>query len=136
MGQSITLLSSTNDKLSIIGEPVRVDNWYGRSGGGLYTFAISVAKFVGFIYIDASLVSKPTDSDWFPISLNGKSNFLSYPTGNGNPLIGETSLTGFTVNGNYIWLRARMDRNGIIPVPMLPDQYGLFGIVESIQLKF
>lgn len=106
------------------GPIVRSAGWYGHTKG-LHTIFISVANFQGLLYIEASQMINPTDSDWFSIPYPSPFNqtpYISYPRiGAGyiidpnNNASGETSQWGFNFQVNCLWLRARFDRTNLLP---------------------
>jgi|688.fasta_scaffold483926_3 hypothetical protein len=71
-------------------------NYY-SSTGGLQTVGFFVTNFQGYIHIEASLETDPTnDVDWFKVHEFGD---------------GSTSLTVNTstnITGNFSWMRARV----------------------------
>ncbi len=61
-------------------------------------------NFKGRIYVQATLVAEPTEADWFPIQLDTNTDYYEYNT--------QTSGTvGTTFQGNFVWIRAKVDRD-------------------------
>ncbi len=128
--QSLVLLSGQSPTVVYVGEPLRVDCWY-TSPEHIHTVSIAMSSFKGRISIEASLKVRPTDNDWFPISLGGRAS-VDYPiTGVGL----ETSTQSFNFVGRYIWLRARIDRRYVIPDDALPTMVAACGFVDRILLN-
>lgn len=67
------------------------DGYYGRSDG-LHTVQYTYTGFTGSILIQATLVTEPSEEDWFTVHTHAT--------------FAETSskITNFT--GNYVWIRA------------------------------
>ena len=126
------LLSDTTGKWNLTGEPVRADGFYGSSDGH-HTISLQVHEFIGRIHLEASVVEKPTDSDWFPVSIPTYGAYIQYPrgsSGNGK----ETSTIGFNVHVNATWFRIRLDRT-YLNLTVLPENLANFGTVGKILLS-
>lgn len=108
------LFVPTVDELDITGTPV-------SCLGSLHTIAVYVSNFVGKIHIEASIVVAPQGGDWFEI-------FEPFEY-----LQGETSVKGRTFSGNFLWLRARVERSYLSP-PM-SNAASAYGIVDKILLN-
>ena len=81
--------------------------------------------------LEASLATEPTDSDWFPIVFDGETNpYIEYLS-----TAPQTGLTVFTITGNFVWVRAVVDRTNIDPLPP-PDQVNTLGIVTKVLMNF
>ena len=123
---SVKLLDSTTTDINVTGTQQKGAG-YSNTIGCNHTISISVANFIGRIYIEGSLASSPTDADWFPIQVNGPVDYIQFPfnpnapTGNSG---GDTGVVAFSFSGNYIWLRARLDRTYLVPVPTDPTYVG------------
>jgi hypothetical protein len=110
---SIILLSNTQGKFEITGDACRVDQWLPHNGGW-YTMSITVDNFQGRVWLEASLSTTPQEGDWFPIWLQSKQPFLSYPlnphqqTGMSG---GDSNTTAYRFQANILWIRARLDRS-------------------------
>lgn len=116
---SILMMSDTGGKLNVTGEKVRADGYYGFQDG-LHTISIQVVRLIGRIFIEASLSNNPNEEDWFPINLGGENTYIQFPLSY-DPTIkseapvngGETGIYSFNLIGNFIWLRARLNRDYI-----------------------
>jgi hypothetical protein len=132
---SITLLDSTTTEINVTGTQQRGAG-YSNAIGCNHTVSIAVANFIGRIYIEGSLETWPTDTDWFPIQLIGEIPYLQFPqnqnapTGDGG---GDTDVVAYSFSGNYIWIRARVDRTYLVPPPTDPT---LVGAVRYILLNY
>ena len=130
--KSIVLLDSSLTFLNITGVPKKAAGYFG-STAGLHTIQITIQDFVGRIYIECSLASNPTDTDWFPVQITPSSVYLEFPV---NPLApsathGDTACLGCIFNINAVWIRARVDRSYLIN----PDPSAC-GIVNRILLNY
>lgn len=126
MKSSELLLSNTTGQVSVIGEKVRADGWYG-SRDGLHTIQINTSNFRGRIGIQASLAENPLEDDWFSINLSGKNDYLVYDCE-------DSSTKAYNFTGNFVWLRALVDRNNLGYDPT-PDQLSRLGNVTRIILN-
>jgi len=104
-----TLLSDTGLTLSVTGAKFKADGFSG--GDGLHTVGIYLNDFVGRVVIQGTLVVEPTDTDWFSVTLDGEAvNYIQY----------DNNTSGLVVKnftGNFVWVRAKMDRTYIAPDP-------------------
>ena len=129
------LLPSTGTQLNVTGIP-QPGAGYSISIGNNHTIAVNIYNFVGRLYIEGSLASNPTDSDWFAIQLSANSNYLQFPQ---NPVMpssgaqGDTANLSYNFTGNFIWVRARIDRSYIQPPIIVPS---LAGSVTQILMNY
>lgn len=112
--------------LSLTGDAFRADGYYGYTDGN-HTISIHFQNYTGRFYMEASLVTDPAETDWFPISLTTSTEYLH--------LSEETSVQGYTFQGNFVWLRARMDRSYISPVPDTSEEIASLGSVTKVYLN-
>lgn len=73
---------------------------YRNVGNGQHTVSIHTNAFTGDVYIEGSLASSPSSTDWFPIKLNGTDDYISYTL--------STDVDHYTFVSNLIWVRARV----------------------------
>jgi hypothetical protein len=76
-------------------------------------------------------------ADWFPIYLSSGNSFKQYPVTNdpsGSNDLGDTVTEAWTFRANLLWLRARVDRSALDPVPGSYDA-ALHGTVDKILLN-
>jgi len=132
---SVTLLGSTTTQINVVGIQQKGAG-YSNTIGCNHTVSLSVVNFIGRIYIQGSLASQPGPLDWFNIPLINDVPFVQFPlnpnapTGQNN---GDTTVQAYSFSGNYIWLRAVVDRTYLIPPPT--DPY-LVGAVRQILLNY
>lgn len=132
---SIVMLSNTQGKLSVVGDKIRADGWYGYTDG-LHTVAIYLFNFTGRLWFEASIADNPLEEDWFPVLINNQAsmNFPRdpwYPTGT----TGDTGTIGMNIIGSYTWLRVRMDRLVTDPDTEQRAVAGLLGNVDRVLLN-
>lgn len=109
--QSIRLLDNTMQQVNVTGPTIKAAGYYG-SGKNLHTVAVTAHDFSGRLYIYATLASDPKDDDWFPINLNGYLAYYEFAYDESKP-VGERGVTStemFTFDGNFVYLRAVIDR--------------------------
>lgn len=105
------LLHNMSGKISFTGEPVKavaydILNTNKRTS----TIAIYTLKFTGRIWLQGSLKDNPKeDLDWFNIPLTKCKPYLEYDNISNPMSIREN--TYHNINGSFIWLRAKMDRD-------------------------
>ena len=133
---SILMLGDTNGQFEVTGNMIRGDGYYGFPDGN-HTISIHLQNFTGRIWLEGSLASEPrnddctmqfdTENDWFPISLNVCNPFIQYER--------ETSSRAYTFQGNFVWLRVRLDRSYIQPVPETDTDLAELGNIRKVLLN-
>lgn len=127
---STVLLQGDPAQINQTGAAKRAAGYYSTAiNGGWHTVTADILDFTGRIYIEASLVANPTANDWFAVKLADMSvadadvdggnaqgnilNYAQYPVDPDNPtdVHGDTGTFGWTFRGNYVWIRARIDRS-------------------------
>jgi len=73
------------------------NGYYGYTDG-LHTVSYKLSGFIGILKFQATLVTNPTESDWFDV--NGTS------IGDGTAAVNGTTFYNFT--GNFVWCRAHI----------------------------
>jgi hypothetical protein len=132
---SIVMLSNTQGKLSVVGDKIRADGWYGHTDG-LHTVAIYLFNFTGRIWFEASIADDPLEEDWFAIPINNQAS-QDFPK---NPMAptgttGDTGTFGMNIIGSYTWLRVRMDRDASDSDTEARAIAGLLGNVDRVLLN-
>ena len=107
MSRQSVLMLGTENELDYTGDSVRGDGFYGFSDG-IHTVQITVAAFIGRVYIQGTLASDPVEADWFNIKVNGNDDYITYGVGAGT---GVTSTIAYTFQGNMVYLRAKVERS-------------------------
>ena len=112
--------------LNYTGSEAKGDGYYG-SGDGVHTVAFYLQNYLGRIHLEGSLATTPTADDWFAIKIGDSTDYVEYLT--------QTTVTfANTVIGNFVWLRARVDRSAVAGSPteyVLADH----GQVEKVLLN-
>jgi hypothetical protein len=101
MANPIIIMTNKNE-LSYTSDPVKGDGYYGFADG-LHTMSFHVSNFTGRIFVEATLVEQPTESDWFLISLENETDYLEFDN--------QTTTVGTSFQGNFVYLRVRIDRD-------------------------
>lgn len=137
INHSIVLLPNMSGKLSYEGNPQKAIGYYQfDTNKRLNTITINTISFTGRIYIYGSLKSNPTlDSDWFIIPLTDTTDYIEFNNGN----IGYSKRDNKVINieGSYIWLKAKMDRDylNLLSEPIIktfiPTQHTTSATVNS-----
>lgn len=130
--QSTLLLNTTSGKFNVTGEPQKGAG-YSNTIGNNHTVSITLNNFTGRIYIEGSLSVDPAESDWFAIALEDGLPYVQFPKNIIKPVgplnaygtaTGDTGSFAYNFTGNFIWLRARVDRTYLVPPPTDPDRVG------------
>lgn len=131
---SVQLLDSTNGKINVTGIKQRGAGW-NNSVGNNHTVSMALSNFTGRIYVQGSISADPSELDWFDIPIGNGTAYVQHPLDPAYPT-GETGDTGtwaYSFSGNYIWIRARVDRTYLVPPPV--DPY-FVGSVINMLLNF
>lgn len=122
INRTLVLLSKPASEVVVTGEAMRVDD---RATPSQFTHTIQIvtANFVGRVIVEASLMPIPTEDDWFALDLGG-SPYLECEEPTSDSL-------GFTVQGRFLWVRAKVDRSRQVPVGT-QDVAAAFGSVDRI----
>lgn len=127
---SVQLLSSSAGQVNVTGTKKKADGFFGFTDGKA-TIGWYLNAFIGRIVLEASLATDPEEADFFPVAFDGEANpfveFLSTAP--------ATGLTVFTVTGNFVWVRAVVDRTNISPLPPI-DQINTLGTVSKVLMNF
>jgi len=101
MASSNIVLTNKNE-LTYTSDAVKGDGYYGFADG-LHTMSFHVSNFTGRIHLEATIVEQPSENDWFPIDLDNLAPYLQYTA--------ETTTKGSTFEGNFVYLRVKVDRS-------------------------
>lgn len=105
MSNSTIILTNQNE-LSYTGDKFKGDGYYGYNDG-LHTVSFHVSDFLGRIYLEATIVEDPAETDWFAIDLTAITKYIEYSTQ-------TTQTSGVSLSGNFVWLRAKIDRSYLV----------------------
>lgn len=137
--KSVVMMTNTGRTHNLVGEPVRADGFWGRSDG-LHTVQVIYSNFTGEFGVQGTLETDPKPQDWFFINLNSFSTVLSpYVRFPENPLsltgdTGDTGTRAFTFRGNFVYLRAVLNRDYIPEPSPTADVTGL-GQIDRVLLS-
>lgn len=138
--KSIVMMTNTGQNHNLTGDAIRADGYYGRSDG-IHTVQVTVNNFTGSFGIQGTLATEPTENDWFDINLNANRNvstasaYVSFPQNPAEPTgqIGDDGTQAFTFVGNFVYLRAILDRSNIVEPSNLAAQTNL-GNIDRVLL--
>lgn len=125
--KSVVMMTNTSGNYTYTGPAVRADSWWGYTDG-LHTVSVKYANFKGFFRLEGTLSTSPTESDWFPIYLNNGSSTI--------PEVEfdyETGINAFTFVGNFVFLRAKLVREDVDPIPD-PITITSLGVIDKVLL--
>lgn len=119
--KSIVMMTNTGPNHNLTGDAKRADGYYGRTDG-IHTIQVTVNNFTGSFGVQGTLATEPTEDDWFDINLNANQNvssaspYITFPVNPVDPSgsIGDDATQAFTFVGNFVWLRAILDRSTIV----------------------
>lgn len=116
---SVILMPTTGGQINVTGQKQKGAG-YSNFAGASHTISITCTNFVGRIYIEASLESDPSPSDWFSVYVINNLEWVEFPRDPSHPTgaqQGDTGTYAFAFVGNYVWVRARLDRTYLNPIP-------------------
>ena len=110
--KSVLVQGSTASNMNLTTTKVEGDSYYGYSDG-MHTIAIQYAAFKGRVTVEGTLSLTPTDADYFPIQIPGgqsvnSGGYKTFPTTGTD---GFTGTEAYNINGNFTYLRVKMDRS-------------------------
>lgn len=124
------MMHDTSFKTEVVGEKIKSSFWYGFRQG-YYSVQIYFNNFKGRVGIQATLEMNPSENDWFPIYLNSTKPFLEFPKFGLNEA--QKSIETYNFSGNFVWLRAIMDRKNF-DVEINNNNIAQFGSINRIVL--
>ena len=131
------LIDHSGWELNLTGPAVRADGFTSQRDG-LHSASWTLENFTGRIYLEATLSTEPTEDDWFAIQLSSCSPYIEYPR---NPLqptgdnTGDSGTDAVAFVGNFTFVRFRIDRSYIVPVPSTEIQIAQLGSVSQALLN-
>ena len=124
------MMNDTSFKKEFIGEKKRSSFWYGYRQG-FYSVQIYFNNFKGRVGIQATLELNPSEKDWFPVYLNSTKPFLEFPKP--GSFEGQKDIETYNFTGNFVWLRAIMDRKNF-NFDITNENASQFGSINKILL--
>lgn len=124
--KSVHMLTNTSGKFTVTGDKIRSDGWWGYTDG-LHTVQVNYSNFTGLFGIEGTLSVNPTDADWFQISLSDGFNQGPYAT-----FSNETGARAYTFVGNFVFLRAKLHREG---TPPSTEVIATLGSIDKVLLS-
>ena len=112
--RSVILQEATGTAMSVTSDQVKGDSYYGYTDG-LHTVQVIYNQYVGRFRIQGTLLLEPTATDWFdiyPTSTTSKAfNRDGYIQFNANDP--RNASEAYTFQGNYTYIRTKVDRDHI-----------------------
>ena len=133
---ALVMMGDSEGEYNFTGDEIRADEWFGTTGG-YFTVAIHIHNLRGRVYVEASLAEEPTENDWFSIWLTPTTSYVQYPRDLSDPTgsTGDTGVEAYNFEGNFTWLRTRLDRSYMTPEPESDEAIAAFGVVQKILLN-
>ena len=139
--KSVLMMTNTGRNHNVTGDKIRGDGYYGRTDG-IHTVQVVVNNFTGSFGIQGTLATEPVEADWFDINLNTNQNvasaspYVAFPANPAAPtgLDGDNGTMAFTFVGNYVYLRAILDRSNIVEPGEL-DATTELGVISKVLLS-
>lgn len=121
----------------MVGPAVKGDGFYGFSDG-LHTISVKLDNFTGRFYIEATLLLHPSADDWFPVMLTSMHPYVEYPINPNMPTStnGDSGMDAFVIQGNFVFVRARINRDYVVPTPITPEDLALLGSITHALMNF
>lgn len=132
---STQLLPTISNVDTYVGDKQKGAGWNSTLGNN-HTVGISVQNFIGRIYVEVSLATDPQDTDWSPVYLRNGLAYIDFPlipeapTGNNG---GDSGTWAWSFSGNYIWVRARLDRTYL---NLAPQDLSGTGSIRQVLLNY
>jgi hypothetical protein len=115
MRRSIEILANTGSDMNKTGDKAKSDSYYGYTDG-IHSVSIKYNAFVGTVKLQASLSLNPAEADWGDIKL------ITKPTA-------YTGTEIHTFKGNYVYIRATVDRSAVGDGSTYDSAYGVISQV-------
>ena len=139
--KSILMMTNTGPTHNLTGDAIRADGYFGHTDG-IHTVQVVVNNFTGSFGVQGTLAVDPVETDWFDINLNANWNVssaspkVSYPVNPAAPTgqDGDDSTNAFTFVGNFVYLRAVLDRS-TIPEPEVNSPTTQLGQIDRVLLS-
>lgn len=137
--KSVVMMSNTGRDHNLVGKPIRADGWFGNPDG-IHTVQVIYSNFTGAFGLQGTLELDPQEKDWFYINLNQFSAidtpFVRFPVRPASPTgdSGDTGTKAFTFTGNFVWLRAVLDRSYLVEPSPTAATIG-FGQIDRVLLS-
>jgi hypothetical protein len=115
MRRSIEILPNTSSDMNKTGDKAKSDSYYGYTDG-IHSVSIKYNAFVGTLKLQASLSLNPATADWGDIKLITKAS-------------AHTGTEIHTFKGNYVYIRAVLDRSAVGDGTTYDNSYGVISQV-------
>jgi hypothetical protein len=108
-------MTDTTGQLNSTGAAFKASGYFGYTSGKT-TIAYNLNDFTGRIYLEASLATTPSSTDWFTIKMGDTLPYVQYPLNPTAPTgtTGDTGSFSYTFQSCIVWIRLRVDRSYLI----------------------
>lgn len=110
MRRTLEMLGNSDNNMGLTGNKIKADSYFGYTDG-IHSVSVKLNAFVGKIKIQGTLSLTPESADWGDIKLIEKSS-------------ATTGTEIHTFKGNYVYLRAVLDRTGVGDGNTYDSSYG------------
>lgn len=118
------ILEATTGALNKVGMKFKADGYHGYTDG-LHTISVQYKEFIGRFSIEATLLTDPTEDDWFPVKFEGHEQpYIEY-------IKAHTGPEGYMFKGNFVYVRAKVSREH-----MRNPQLEQLGVVLKVHLNY
>jgi len=116
MANTVVVLTN-KPELTYTSEKTKGDGFYGYADG-LHTMSFHYKNFTGRVHVQATIVEDPTETDWFSIGLTDSTDYYQFTD--------ESGTVGSTFQGNFVWIRVKVDRDYLGAATYSSTTHGLF----------
>jgi hypothetical protein len=110
MRRTLEMLGNSDNNMGLTGNKIKADSYFGYTDG-IHSVSVKLNAFVGKIKLQGTLSLTPESADWGDIKLIEKSS-------------ATTGTEIHTFKGNYVYLRAVLDRTGVGDGNTYDSSYG------------
>tara|TARA_B110000444_G_C18556870_1_gene462912 strand:- start:165 stop:524 length:360 start_codon:yes stop_codon:yes gene_type:complete len=99
MRRTLEMLGNSGSDMNSTGDKIKADSYFGYTDG-IHSVSVKLNSFKGTIKLQGTLSLTPATADWGDVKLIEKATAIS-----------GTEI--HTFKGNYVYLRAVLDRSGV-----------------------
>lgn len=110
MRRTLEMLGNSGSNMNSTGDKIKADSYFGYTDG-IHSVSVKLNSFKGKIKLQGTLSLTPATADWGDVKLIEKATAIS-------------STEIHTFKGNYVYLRAVLDRSGVGDGSTYDNSYG------------
>jgi hypothetical protein len=110
MRRTLEMLGNSGSNMNSTGEKIKADSYFGYTDG-IHSVSVKLNAFKGKIKLQGTLSLSPATADWGDVKLIEKAS-------------ASTGTEIHTFKGNYVYLRAVLDRSGVGDGSTYDTSYG------------